>query len=143
MLQFDSAGKCISRLVCINIQLVPRKYYSQLSYKWDNPWHIPLKHCIARRLHECVQLFILKGAKDSGHYELISYILVMQCFEVAYHGISGAADSYESQVFSGALVYTKKIQVTSGIFHCYTIPCHRKYSGQMRRLGLVHLNCTD
>ena len=47
----------------------------------------------------------------------------MQCFEVAYHGISGAADSYESQVFSGALVYTKKIQVTSGIYSMVT-PYH-------------------
>ena len=49
--------------------------------------------------------------------------------------------------------YTKKIQATSGVFHGYTsrkgcknilyIPCHRKYSGQMGRLGVIQLNCTD
>ena len=25
----------------------------------------------------------------------------------------------------------------------YFIPCHRKYSGQMGRLGVIELNCTD
>ena len=27
--------------------------------------------------------------------------------------------------------------------HNYYIPCHRKYSGQMGRLGVIQLNCTD
>ena len=27
--------------------------------------------------------------------------------------------------------------------HNYLIPCHRKFSGQMGRLGVVQLNCTD
>ena len=27
--------------------------------------------------------------------------------------------------------------------HIYLIPCHRKYSGQMGRLGVIQLNCTD
>ena len=27
--------------------------------------------------------------------------------------------------------------------HNYFIPCHRKYSGQMGRLGVIQLNCTD
>ena len=40
-----------------------------------------------------------------------------------------------------ASVYTKKIQVTSGIFHGHTM--HRKYSGQMGRLSVIQLNITD
>ena len=27
--------------------------------------------------------------------------------------------------------------------HNQLIPCHRKFSGQMGRLGVVQLNCTD
>ena len=27
--------------------------------------------------------------------------------------------------------------------HNYFIPCHRKHSGQMGRLGVIQLNCTD
>ena len=27
--------------------------------------------------------------------------------------------------------------------HNYFIPCHRKYSGQMGRLGMIQLLCTD
>ena len=30
-----------------------------------------------------------------------------------------------------------------GLYINYFIPCHRKYSGQMGRLGLTQLNCTD
>ena len=48
-------------------------------------------------------------------------------------------------------MYTKKIQMTSGIFHGlheknlhnYFPPSHRKYSGEMGRLGVIQLNCTD
>ena len=75
-------------------------------------------------------------------------ILVI-CFRVVFRGIY-----HKPLVFSGIKpsMYTKKIQVMSGIFHGYTtgngcitifIPCHRKYSGQMGRLGVIQLNCTD
>ena len=40
-----------------------------------------------------------------------------------------------------------KSLVVSGIhekgLHNYFTPCHRKYSGQMGRLGVIQLNCTD
>ena len=70
----------------------------------------------------------------------------MQRFRVVYRGIS-----HESLVFSGIHTSLYEIQVTSGIFHgyttrkgCITILYHAiECSGQMGRLDVIQLKCTD
>ena len=82
------------------------------------------------------------------HYKFVSpaweiHILVIQCFRVVYRGIS-----HQSLVLSGihmrlyVSVYTKKTQVTSGIFHGCTV-ASKESQCMTGRLGVIQLNCND
>ena len=101
--------------------------------------HLIIKELGIHSIHRCVLIH--------------RYILAMQRFRLVYRRIS-----HESLVFSRihtslqASVYAKKnprdewnisrIYRVKGL-HNYLIPCHRKYSGKMGRLGVLQLNCTD
>ena len=63
-------------------------------------------------------------------------ILVMQRFRVVYRGISHELRLVYTRAFILRLYQEKGL-------HNYFIICHRKYSGQMERLGVIQLNCTD
>ena len=64
-------------------------------------------------------------------------------YTIQYNAMQCNAMHTSYEILSSGIPWKISLLYDEKGLHNYFIPCHRKYSGQMGRLGVIQLNCTD